>query len=174
MKNALLALVLLAVPAGAAGGSGSSAGTGRMTPHTAGAAPRPPKGSPANLAISFKLRNVQREAAGRFVVGNGNQANYVNGGELAKAVQASQGKGLEYKKHGVIVNCLPLLSADGRRANMECQFEISGPGRKNPDLDAWDLDTFQFQSDFTAELGKPLILVDEPERRVEITVSLAP
>jgi hypothetical protein len=151
MKNALIALVLLAVPAGAA-----------------------PKEASANIAVVFKIKNTLREAAGRFVVGNGSQANYVNGGELAKAVQTSQGKGLEYKKHGVIVNCLPILSADGRRANMECQFEISGPGNKNPDLDAWDLVTFQYQSSFTAELGKTLVLVDEPDRRVEITVSLAP
>jgi hypothetical protein len=152
MKNFLIVIILLVVPA-AAGAS---------------------KDSPTNLSVSFKLRNSQREASGRFVVGNGSQANYVNGGELAKAVQLSQGKGLEYKKHGVIVNCLPILSADGRRANMECQFEISGPGNKNPDLDAWDLVTFQYQSSFTAELGKPLVLVDEPDRRVEITVSLAP
>jgi hypothetical protein len=151
----LLAVVLLAAPAAAA--------------------PLPaPKEASANLVFSFKLKNGLREAAGRFLVGNGNQSNYVAGGEVAKTIQAAQGKGVEYKKVGVIVNCLPTLHPDGRHARVECQFEISGPGRKNPDLDAWDIDTFQYQAGFMAELGKPLVLVDEPERRVELTIALAP
>lgn len=153
--NALLPLLLLALPADAA-------------------TLRPPKDVSANIVVAFKLKNALREASGRFVIGSGSQANYVVGGELTKAVQTSQGKGLEYKKHGVIVNCLPILSPDGKRVSAELQVEISGPGRKNPDLDAWDLDTFQYQTSFTAEPGKPLVLVDEPDRRVEITVSLAP
>lgn len=160
MKNALLAVLLLSAPAAAAG--------------TRPAALRPQKDALTNVQVSFKLRNAGREVSSRFVIGSGSQANYVVGGELAKAVQTSQGKGLEYKKHGVIVNCLPVLSPDGKRVSAELQVEVSGPGRKNQDLDAWDLDTFQYQTSFTAELGKLLVLVDEPDRRVEITVSLAP
>lgn len=155
MKNAIIALVLLALPAGAA-------------------PLRAPKDSSVNFTVSFKLKNGLREAAGRFLVGNGNQANYVSGGEVTKTIQTVQGKGVEYKKVGVIVNCLPNLHADGRHATVECQFEISGPGRKNPDLDAWDVDTFQYQAGFSAELDRPLVLVDEPERRVEVTLSRAP
>ena len=155
MKNAILAVALLAAPAAAA-------------PLSA------PKEASANIVITFKLKSALREASGRFVVGNEQQANYVTGGELAKTVQNKQGKGLEYKKHGVIINCLPILEADRKRVRAECQFEISGPGRKSPDFDAWDLDTFQYQAGFTAELGKPLVLVDEPDRHVEVTLSLTP
>lgn len=156
MKNIIsLAIILISAPAAAA-------------PLSA------PKEASANIFIDFKIKSTLREAAGRFLVGNEQQANYVSGGELAKAVQVSKGKGLEYKKHGVIVNCLPVLEKDGKRVRTECQFEISGPGRKNADLDAWDLDTFQYQAGFTAELGKPIVLVDGPDRRVEVTLSLAP
>ncbi|MBI5240239.1 MAG: hypothetical protein HY926_07180 [Elusimicrobia bacterium] len=155
MKNAIIAVILLAVPAGAA-------------PLSA------PKEASANIAVAFKLKNALREASGRFVVGSGNQANYVVGGELTQTIKNSQGKGIEYKKHGVIINCLPALAGDGKRVRAECQFEISGPGRKNADLDAWDVDTFQYQTSFTAELGKAIVLVDEPDRRVEVTLSLAP
>jgi len=155
MKNICLAVVLLAAPAAAAPLSS-------------------PKETTANLLISFKLKSSLREASGRFVVGSGNQSNYIAGGEVANTVKNSQGKGVEFKKHGVIVNCLPVLSADSRRVRAECQFEVSGPGRKNADLDAWDIDTFQYQAGFTAELGKTLVLVDEPDRRVELTITLAP
>ncbi|MCX5795377.1 MAG: hypothetical protein NTY77_07790 [Elusimicrobia bacterium] len=123
---------------------------------------------------AFTLKNGLREASGRFLVGDGNQSNYVAGGEVTKTIKTSQGKGAEYKKYGVIVNCLPTLNPDGQHVRVECQFEISGPGRKNPDLEAWDLDTFQYQAGFVAELGKPLALVDETDRRVQVTVSRAP
>jgi hypothetical protein len=155
MKNAIITVMLLAAPAGAA------------TLHA-------PKGDSANLVVAFKMKNAQREASGRFVAGNSTQANYVVGGEATKTIQSVQGKGVEYKKHGVIVNCLPVLTGDGRRVRAEIQLEISGPGRKNPDLDAWDVDTFQYQASFTAELGKTVVLVDEPDRRIEVTLSLAP
>jgi len=155
MNNTILALVLLAAPAGAA--------------------PLPaPKEPSTNVVVDFKLKNALREASGRFLMGDGNQANYVAGGEVTKTIKHSQGNGVEFKKYGVIVNCLPTLNPDRQRVSMECQFEISGPGRKNPDLDAWDLDTFQYQARFVAELGKPIVLVDEPDRRVEVTVSRAP
>ncbi|MFI5360371.1 MAG: hypothetical protein ACHQ49_00255 [Elusimicrobiota bacterium] len=127
-----------------------------------------------NFVISFKLKNAAHEVSGSFLASDGNQSNYVAGGQISRAGRDSKGPQAESKKYGVIVNCIPKAALYNQHVRMECQFEISGPVHKNPELDAWDIDTFQYQGIFLAEFGKPLVLVDDSEHHAEITVTRAP
>lgn len=146
-------------------------------PRRQGARPiqrREPAAGAANLKISFKIRHGEMERAGNFVVQEANQSNYVIGGSIPFEVSGAKGaRTIEFKNHGAIVNCLIQRdAADPSRAEGQFQFELSGPVRsKNTDVTR-EVATFQFQTQARLRLGEPLVLVDEAENRVEVTVEL--
>lgn len=133
---------------------------------TPGKAPSTPL---ANYRVAFRMKLAELERSGNFTVQDGAQANYVLGGDTPTEAQNSRGeKGIEFKKHGTIVNC---IVTGGGRLNAQCQFEISGPLPPQTSLKVNPIATLQLQTTFTAEKGKPLLLVDEPDRRIEITIT---
>lgn len=160
MKSKSLAAVvfflLSAAPAGAAGSP-------RPTAPKA-----PPSARPANLRVSFAIRLQDLQSSGNFAVQDGSQANYVRGGETPFEVKTEKGTGLEFKKYGTIVNCLPASVPGGNTVAASCQFELSGPGRPETTFQVKPPMTFQLQTTFVAEKGKTLVLVDEPDRRLEV------
>lgn len=125
--------------------------------------------APRNLRISFKIKEQDLERSGNFTVADGAQSNYIAGGETPFEVDAAKGKAVEYKKTAVIVNCLP-KALSGDLFAVTCQFELSGPGQPTGTLQARPVQTLQFQSEFTLRKGRPLLLIDEPARRIEISI----
>lgn len=165
MKTILALASLLSVPCSAQ----------QPATHPAGRpAPRlETRAAERNLRISFKLKEQNLESAGNFTVRNGSQSNYIAGGEVPFETEMAKGKAVDYKKTGVIVNCLPRALSEDAFA-LVCQFELSGPGLPVGTLGARPAQTFQLQSEFTVRKGKTLVLVDEPTRRVEIKLDELP
>lgn len=126
------------------------------------------------LKVSFKMMADGLEGSGNIAVQAGSQGNYVSGGETP--FEADGGKGVEYKKARLIVNCVPVVYPSNRNmVRAECQFEISGPLKPAASSSARPLTTFQIQTAFAAEKGRPILLVDEPTRRIEVKIEdLAP
>lgn len=165
-----LAALLASAPGFAAEAPPRPAGIGISAPKKTQAG-APPSESALNFRISFRIKLDELESAGNFVVQDGSQGNYVTGGDAPIEVQNSRGdKGLEFKKHATIVNCLPASFPEGGRVLAQCQFELSGPGRPATSFQARPPSTFQLQTSFVAALGRSLLLVDEPNRRVEIKI----
>jgi hypothetical protein len=130
------------------------------------AAPPPP---PVQYEISFSLRLKELNASGNFQTLDGTQVNYVRGGEQPMVSETASGKTVDFKKHGVIVNCLPKSRPDGL-VDLQCQFELSGPTAPQTEFKVRPVETFQYQAEFLARPGRPSVLVDEPDRRVEVGV----
>lgn len=164
----ILAALLLALPA-AADKSGP-----KPLPHIRGELANPKsleRNAAPNFKVSFKLRDREIEHEGSFVVQGGAQGNYVEGGEEAVDVTTSQGKGLEFHKKATVVNCVVVADPNRkRRARAECQFELSGRAKSKTSEKERDAVTLQLQTSFEAEYGKPVVLADGPERRVEAVV----
>lgn len=139
-------------------------------PLTAPAA-KPAGAGSENFRISFKIRSRGLESSGNFVVRDGAQGNYVRGGEDPYEFDAGKGRGVDFKKHGTIVNCAP--ASAGGAVSMSCQFELSGVLPPAGSLGARPVETFQFQSDFTLRRGETLVLIDEPDRGIEVAVDVA-
>lgn len=141
----------------------------------------PPMKTPDNavpqdkdLRISFKLRFKDLHAEGNFVTESGTQANYVQGGEVPWETSSPQGKGIEFKKYGVIVNVLPFIKPDAEDVvDAQMQIELSGPVASKNSLNVPEIATFQLQNEFSTSLGKTVVLVDEPDRRIEVTIAEA-
>ena len=155
----LMLALSIAAPCLAAEGGAGLWDKKAKAPKAAEAAP-----AAANFKISFRLKSADMEKTGNFVIAEGEQANYLVGGEFTR--QALDGKETEPKKYGTIVNCLVKTVAGARSANAQCQFELSGPVQGKAPV------VFQLQTSFVAPLGRPLVLVDEPERLVEIKIDL--
>lgn len=119
--------------------------------------------------VSFVLKAGGLEYASSFVLQDGAQANYIDGGEVSQEFDSGRGKSIEFKKRGVIVNCVAVENPnDKSRVHAECQFEISGPVKSA--TRAADIATFQFQTAFEVEKGRTLFVVDGPEKRIEVTI----
>ena len=131
--------------------------------------------SGGHFKISFSIRDKTLEKSGNFVVQEGSQASYVEGGEVAWPVRNSQGAGVEYKKTGIVVNCVAVRDPNRKaRARAECQFELSGPVKSETgpkELAVADAVTFQFETAFEADLGKPVRLVDESDKSLTVTIA---
>ncbi|MCX5787523.1 MAG: hypothetical protein NTX64_03280 [Elusimicrobia bacterium] len=130
--------------------------------------------SDMNLKVSFKLKFKRLESSGNFTVQSGTQANYVIGGDDPVEVITKQGTGIEFKKYGTIVNILPAVVFDSDKVDAQLQAELSGPQAPETSLKVNPISTFQIQTEFTITLGKTIVLVDEPDRRVEIKIEPAP
>lgn len=135
--------------------------------------PADPEQPQPMLKVSFKLRFNDMEKTGNFLVLNATQSNYVVGGDEPWVFENSQGKGVEFKKHGTIVNMLPAVNPiDPKMVDAQIQVELSGPGRSMTELKVPPVTTFQLQTEYQAPLGRKMVLVDEPDKRVEVTVEL--
>jgi hypothetical protein len=160
MKHlALPALLLLASSASAA------PLTGRI--HKPDPSARP---TAAQFRIAFVMKAGGLEYSSSFVVQDGSQANYIDAGEVSWESDSGRGKTIEFKKRGVIVNCVAVENPNERsRVRAECQFEITGPVKSA--TRAQDVASLQFQTAFEVEKGKSLLVVDGPEKRVEVTIT---
>ena len=132
-----------------------------------------------NYKISFQIKADGLESAGNFVAHDGSQANYVVG----KTTPAESGgaggpaeseKGVELKKYGTIVNCLPASDPSSDRVSVQCQFELSGPLPAASPPRSQAAVNFQFQGEFVVERGRSIVLVDEPNRRIELAIEELP
>lgn len=123
-----------------------------------------------NVKLSFKIRNGILESSGNFVLESGTQSNYVVGGERPRETEHKTGTEVEFKKYGTIVNALVAFDQPGSLAGVQLQIELSGPQEPMGTLKVPPIETFQYQTSFVARLGKPVVLVDEPARRVEVLV----
>jgi hypothetical protein len=127
--------------------------------------------SDVNFKISFKIKTDELESAGNFVAHNASQANYAKGGDSPVELESSkEHKGVEFKKYGTIVNCLPVAVPDSDKVDAQCQFELSGPLRPVTSLKVNPITSFQYQAEFTVQKGRRIVLVDEPDRRVEVKI----
>jgi len=149
-------MALVAVLAG-----GGFAGEGKAVPAE----------KPVNLKVAFLVRARDLESAGNFVVRSGEQSSYTKGGETPFEVESPGGRGVEYKKHAVVVNCVPLVGPGPGLVSAQLQIELSGPLRPSGALQARPVETFQLQTTFTVRAGTTIVLVDEPDRRVEVTIT---
>lgn len=121
-----------------------------------------------HFRIAFKMKLKELDRSGNFVVLDGSQANYVDGGETAVP---GTGSGAEYKKRSLIVNCVAVQDPrDAQRVKAECQFELSGPVH-SADGKTYEAATFQLQDGFEVVKGKPLVLVDEADKHLELVVT---
>ena len=126
--------------------------------------------SAAMFRVAFTLKVGGLEYASSFVVQDGSQANYIDGGEVSQEFDSGHGKTIDFKKRGVIVNCVPVENPNAKeRVRAECQFEISGPVKSA--TAAADVATLQLQTAFEVEKGKPLLVVDGPGKRIEVTIT---
>jgi hypothetical protein len=124
----------------------------------------------AQFRVAFTLKIGGLDYASSFVLQDGSQANYIDGGEVSYVFKGEKGESIEFKKRGVIVNCVAVENPNAKsRVRAECQFEISGPVKSA--TRAADVATFQLQTSFEAEKGKPLLVVDGPDKRVEVTIT---
>lgn len=128
--------------------------------------------SHVNLRVSFTLRERGLESSGSFLVESGTQANFVLGSDEPWETESPQGKGIEFKKHGAIVNVLPSISQEKDRVDAQWQSELSGPLAPKTSLKVPTLATFQFQTEFSARLGRSVVLVDGPGRRIEVKIEV--
>jgi len=124
-----------------------------------------------NYKISFAIAMDGMERAGNFIVGGGTQGNYVYGGENPLEVTLGDGKKVvDFKKFGTIFNCLVTKFSPGL-VNIQMQIEVSGPVADNSTtLKTPAIKTFQIQTEITLGLGRSMLLVDEPDRRIEIKI----
>ncbi len=130
---------------------------------------RPASALPAQYRISFSLRLKDLSASGDFAASDGTQANYVRGGEVPAESVTASGKTVEFKKEGVIVDCIPSGRPGGLVA-LQCQFEISGPMAPVTDFKIRPVETFQCQAEVLLRPGVRRVQVDDPDRRVEVGV----
>ena len=121
--------------------------------------------------VSFSLKVGTRLESGSYIVGDGAQSNYVAGGEEPWEFENKQGTGVDFKKRAVVINSLVTAAGAGRVA-AEFQVEVSGPLTPDPasKLHMPAISTVQVQSSFHVALGKPIVLVEQPDRRFEITI----
>ncbi len=132
-------------------------------------APSPRAGAP-QFRVAFVMKIGTLDYASSFVLEDASQANYTDGGEVSYAFKDGARETIEFKKRATIVNCVVVENPNERsRVRAECQFELSGPVKSA--TRAADIATFQLQTAFEAEKGKPLLLVDGPEKRIEITIT---
>ncbi|HAH08453.1 MAG TPA: hypothetical protein DCM05_18330 [Elusimicrobia bacterium] len=135
--------------------------------------PAPDEPEQPMFKVSFKIRFEGLEGSGNFAVRGATQSNYVVGGDTPFVIENAAGKGLEFKKHGTIVNILPVLDpSKPDTVDSQIQIEISGPGKPTTELKALPVQTFQLQTEFLSTLGKKAVLVDEPNKRVEVLIEV--
>jgi hypothetical protein len=135
-----------------------------------------PKPSEAiNLKISYKMKLDASESVGSFVTQSGAQSNNVvrEGAYNAHQPDGSGERRTDDNKRGIIVNCLPILMK-GKIAHMELQTEMIEPLEPSTDSKAASIKTFQYQGMFLAALGRTIVLVDAPDRHLEMTVEELP
>lgn len=123
--------------------------------------------SNAVFRVSFKLQDRELKASGNFVVESGTQANYSIGGDEPFEHQNAGGVGVEFKKVAAIINVLPAFVPGTDIVDCQWQSELSGPLAPKGSLKVQPISTFQLQTEFRVALGKTIVLVDEPDRRVE-------
>ncbi|MBI4248210.1 MAG: hypothetical protein HY611_01815 [Elusimicrobia bacterium] len=92
----------------------------------------------------------------------------MTGGDRGYKVKTAAGEVQEFKKWGFIVNAIPVIDPSSpQKISVQLQIEISGPveGKDGIDLDSW-----QFQSEFSVVKGKWKEIAAEPAK-VSIRVS---
>lgn len=142
----LLLSLLLAAPAFAAEKKGPSQGV--------------------NYRISFSMKLGDIERVGNFLVQDEHQANYVSGGERA----VEEGPSAAMRKESTIVNCVPVAVAEkADHVYVECQFELVGPARAEKNKPR-GVASFQYQTALVLKKGRSHVLIDEPEKRVELMI----
>lgn len=151
-----LLVLVLAVPAICAGGKDASS----SNPDS------------VNYRVSFKMKNEALSAASSFLMGSEQQAKYLQAEENPhefESAQAPGGMGVEFKKVTAIVNCVISRAKDGVVYG-DFQFELSGPVAPVGKRKSVPLRTFQYTSPIAARLGQTLVVVDGPDRRIEIRI----
>lgn len=123
-----------------------------------------------NFKISFKIRSGELEDSGSFTVLAGSQSNFIAAGEKAFETGAGAARGVEFKKHGAIVNCVAVAKPATTIVRAECQFELSGPLAPTGELKARSIASLQFQTAFEVERGRTMVLVEGPARHIEVKI----
>lgn len=109
----------------------------------------------ANYKISFKVRVGGIERAASVLALNGVQTNYT-----AKSPVSVDGV---KTKTNVVANFLPVFADN--EMDVQVQFEVS-----TDDGTLADNIVVQYQGEFRAEKGKTVVLLDEPDKHVEVMV----
>ncbi|NLO91186.1 MAG: hypothetical protein GX410_04245 [Elusimicrobia bacterium] len=122
----------------------------------------------ANLRISFTFKVEGVQVSGNMVALNNTKASY----QKAVLPKKSAKKDKDAPVYGTMAECLPsLLAGQPEQVKMSCLFQMSAP---KPGGKAGELVRFELNSDFMARPGQALLLVDEPDKRLEVTVSRLP
>jgi pilus assembly protein CpaC len=85
-----------------------------------------------SLATTLKLLETEGKAQmlsnPKIIAKSGTQANFVVGGDQPYPVTNNQGIGVEFKKFGVILNCLPVINPNKKDyIDAQMQLEVSNP-----------------------------------------------
>lgn len=128
----------------------------------------------ANYRVSFKMKNDILSAASSFLMGTEQQAKYLQTGEDPYESENVQNNapsvvGVEFKKVTAIVNCVISRAKDGV-VYADFQFELSGPVTAVGKRKAIPVRTFQYASPIAVRLGQTLVVVDGPDRHIEIRI----
>lgn len=113
-----------------------------------------------NYKISFKMKAEDLEGAGTFLVEGGSQGSYNVGAANPKRV--------------LTANCIPMAVTEQDLIRAECQFELSGALPAEDAKKQSEPVSFQYQGAFIVRPGKPLVLVEAPMRRLEVSIEEVP
>jgi hypothetical protein len=165
-KTALLVLAALCVAPAFAGEEENPQSTS-VPSHSAGASAR--SGGGINLKISYKMKLDAVESVGSFVTESGTQCNNVLKEDAPYVSDETGEKKPGSNRHGAIVNAVATAAA-GKKAGVKLQAEMTELLEPAAGTKAAPVKTFQYQGTFTVELGRSIVLVDGPDRRLEMTV----
>ncbi|MBI3507658.1 MAG: hypothetical protein HY059_22710 [Proteobacteria bacterium] len=115
-----------------------------------------------NMKVSAKARLGSVERSGTFVTLSGTQTNNVLNEDEAKVSKKDQGS------VGFIVNFVARVVEKGKSANIQLQVELRAPMTDGTHK------MLQYQGEVFAELGRPITLLQSPERNLEITIEELP
>lgn len=119
--------------------------------------------------LSFKVKASGLQDASNFVVQDDEKVAFTVSGEKPMSISAGNDKTVDYKKTATSVNAY--LVAEGGKVRVEIQFDLSGPvASADAAAPGVGMASFEYATVVTATKGKALVLVDDADRRVELTV----
>ncbi|HOX23968.1 MAG TPA: hypothetical protein PLL10_10915, partial [Elusimicrobiales bacterium] len=108
------------------------------------------------------------ESFGNLVGLSGSQLTYYKAYKTLSPDKA--GKCAESAKYGTQVQCLPVeLTEKPGLVRMSCHFYMSAP-KQAADKSATTAAVFDLTNDIVAALGRTMVLVDEPDKHLELAV----
>ncbi|HAH06528.1 MAG TPA: hypothetical protein DCM05_08380 [Elusimicrobia bacterium] len=119
------------------------------------------------LLTSLKLLETEGKAQllsnPKIITKSATQANFVVGGDQPYPVTNNQGVGVEFKKFGVILNCLPVINPNKKDyIDAQMQLEVSNPDFSKPvtvgNTSVPSIVTRQIQTEVEIKSGETIVI----------------